>query len=261
MISFTSTVSAVEYSLLEPLQSTTSYQVVSSGLGVYLADISQYLFMVIAVVSAFYLIYGGIQYLTTDMSSNRQQGKETIKRVIVGLIFIFSIWTVFNAINPDLLRVVDFGGRLTTGGPVVTQGPGQTPTPGTVVGCTEGLVNIPGTCSSTGGQCKLCASAANNLNNMIAAAARDGITLRVISAYRDVPSCNVAAGVTCAAAGRSMHEVGKAVDFDGFKNASAGAATDPRFLWLKNNASKYGFYNYLVPRASDEYNHWSTSGY
>ena len=96
------------YTLLEPLSngSTTNYDVYGEGLSTYLGDITKYLFMLIALVSAFYLIYGGIQYLTTDMSSLKLQGKETIKRVIVGLVFIFSIWTVFNAVNPDRKSVV-----------------------------------------------------------------------------------------------------------------------------------------------------------
>ena len=60
--------------------------------------------MIVAIIAAFYLVYGGIQYLTTDMSSTKLEGKETIKRVLVGLIFIFSVWTIFNAINPQFLK-------------------------------------------------------------------------------------------------------------------------------------------------------------
>ena len=109
------------YTLLEPLSngSTTNYDVYGEGLSTYLGDITKYLFMLIALVSAFYLIYGGIQYLTTDMSSLKLQGKETIKRVIVGLVFIFSIWTVFNAVNPELLRS-SLGFKASAGSAVVS---------------------------------------------------------------------------------------------------------------------------------------------
>ena len=55
-----------------------------------------------------------------------------------------------------------------------------------------------------------------------------------------------------------MHQQGLAVDFGG--NFKYGPATDKRFVWLTNNASKYGFYNVLYKTKRDEYNHWSTSG-
>ena len=124
------------YTLLEPLYQgvTKVYDVQASGLSLYITDITRYFFMLVAVIAAFYLIYGGIQYLTTDMSSLKLEGKETIKRVIVGLIFIFSIWTVFNAINPDLLRSApDFktvsgsSSAAGSGSNTGATGPGNTP--------------------------------------------------------------------------------------------------------------------------------------
>jgi LAS superfamily LD-carboxypeptidase LdcB len=55
-----------------------------------------------------------------------------------------------------------------------------------------------------------------------------------------------------------MHQQGLAVDFSGgFKR---GPATDKRYVWLRANASKFGFYNNLAPAKADEYNHWSTTG-
>ena len=102
----TTTTTISSYTLLEPLQdgAIKSYDIAVSGLSSYISDTARYFFMLLAIVSAFYLIYGGIQYLTTDMSNLKQEGKGTIKRVIIGLVFIFSIWTIFNAINPELLN-------------------------------------------------------------------------------------------------------------------------------------------------------------
>ena len=67
------------YTLLEPLGggATTTYTIEKEGLSKYLTDITRYFFMLVAVIAAFYLIYGGIQYLTTDMSSLKLEGKET----------------------------------------------------------------------------------------------------------------------------------------------------------------------------------------
>ena len=105
-MAITTAASQDSYTLLEPIYqgAVKVYDVQAGGLSLYITDIVRYFFMLVAVIAAFYLIYGGIQYLTTDMAKLKLDGKETIQRVIVGLIFIFSIWTVFNAINPDLLR-------------------------------------------------------------------------------------------------------------------------------------------------------------
>ena len=54
--------------------------------------------------------------------------------------------------------------------------------------------------------------------------------------------------------GRSMHERGMAIDF-----TSSGrlitSRSDPAFIWLRNNASRFGLYN--LP---SEPWHWSTNG-
>lgn len=99
-----------DYQLLEPYgakldgQDKTSYQIQDSGMSTYIKDIARYMYILIAVIAGFYLVYGGIQYLTSDISSLKQEGKATIKRVIYGILFIFTIWTVFNAINPEFLK-------------------------------------------------------------------------------------------------------------------------------------------------------------
>ena len=256
------------YTLLEPLGggATTTYTIEKEGLSKYITDITRYFFMLVAVIAAFYLIYGGIQYLTTDMSSLKLEGKETIKRVIVGLIFIFSIWTVFNAINPDLLRSApDFGSiekESPTGdagtaipppvAPPANSGQPVSPAPSNTLSqyCTSGLETVQG-------NYQMCSTVAGKMRDMIAKAAGDGITLTIVSAYRSAPSCAVTTG-TCAR-NISNHQKGLAVDFGGgFKS---GPATNPTYVWLVKNASSFGFYNTLIQAGyRDEYNHWSTTG-
>ncbi|MBL8778745.1 MAG: D-alanyl-D-alanine carboxypeptidase family protein [Acidimicrobiales bacterium] len=109
------------------------------------------------------------------------------------------------------------------------------------------------------------ASIAGNLQSMLQAAAGDGTTLtgsgwrsnarqiqlRTINGCPDVwtsspSSCRVPTAIP----GTSMHERGLAIDFD---NCSyRGSAC---YIWLANNASRYGFYN--LP---SEPWHWSVNG-
>ena len=220
-----------------------------------------YLLVLVTIAAVFYMIYGGVLYLTTDIINQKKEGKEVITRVIIGLIFVFSVWTIMNSINSGLLKnSLDFSLKklgVTVGSAVSTTlstiaGTPTTPSKPTspVEGCSSGLVTIQGSY-------QLCSTVADNMKSLISDASKDGVNLIVASAYRSQNSGAVAGGGTAAANGKSMHQVGLAVDFSGFKN---GPALDSRFVWLQNNASKYGFYNVLYKTKSDEYNHWSTTG-
>ena len=90
-------------------------------------------------------------------------------------------------------------------------------------------------------------TAANSFQQMKAAAAKDGVNLNINTAYRSyenqVKMANqyglYSKGGKAAVPGTSNHGLGKAVDL----NVKANPGS---FEWLKNNASKYGFYN--IPR-------------
>jgi LAS superfamily LD-carboxypeptidase LdcB len=90
-------------------------------------------------------------------------------------------------------------------------------------------------------------TAANSFQQMKAAAAKDGVNLNINNAYRSyenqVKMANqyglYSKGGKAAVPGTSNHGLGKAVDL----NVKANPGS---FEWLKNNASKYGFYN--IPR-------------
>jgi LAS superfamily LD-carboxypeptidase LdcB len=115
-------------------------------------------------------------------------------------------------------------------------------------------------------------SIAGNVRNLLNAATAAGFNLRG-GGYRD-PAAQIATrrancGPTyydiyekpssqctppTARPGRSMHERGMAIDF-----TSSGrlitSRSDPAFVWLRNNASRFGLYN--LP---SEPWHWSTNG-
>jgi hypothetical protein len=105
---------------------------------------------------------------------------------------------------------------------------------------------------------------AGRVDAMVGAAAASGVTLTgggFRSTERQIelrringcpPDLNAPASrcrVPTAPPGRSMHEVGEAIDFVNCGRSSAC------FTWLSRNASRYGFYN--LPSESW---HWSTNG-
>lgn len=261
------------YTLLESFGTEegvmTTITISETGLGIYLEQIMTYMLMIVTIAAVFFMIYGGILYLTTDIVNKKAEGKEVITRVVIGLIFVFSVWTIMNSINSGLLKnSLNFSlkgigagikaavtgtpspaGTTPTPVPIPTNPSSNTPPAGVSRVCPEGLETVQG-------RYQLCKTVASKMKELISAAAADGVTLTLASAYRSADSGTVSNGTT-AAAGRSLHQVGLAVDFNGFKR---GPATDKRFVWLLNNAGKFGFYNTLYLKRSDEYNHWSTAG-
>lgn len=58
-----------------------------------------------AVLAVIMIVAGGIEYMTTDLVSSKEAGKERIKNAILGLLLALGAWTLLNQINPDLLDV------------------------------------------------------------------------------------------------------------------------------------------------------------
>ncbi len=103
---------------------------------------------------------------------------------------------------------------------------------------------------------KLRAKVNEKLNQLFSAAMKDGIELRVVSAYRSFDYQNTLfntylaqsgfkeANKFSALAGQSEHQTGLAVDIDD-KTAEHTLTADfeltPAFKWLKQNAADYGF--------------------
>jgi biotin carboxyl carrier protein len=130
------------YTLLESFGSESSVDITEGGLGIYLEQIMVYFLMIVTIAAVFFMIYGGILYLTTDIVSKKAEGREIITRVVIGLIFVFSVWTIMNSINSGLLKnSLNFSLKnigvviknAVTGTTNTTTDPGtdQNPTPGT----------------------------------------------------------------------------------------------------------------------------------
>lgn len=263
----------VKYILLEPIsgkpgkENSNNVAISPDGLSNYLNSTYSFVLILIAITAVFYLIYGGMVYLTTDIANKQKQGKEIIVRVITGLVFVFSVWIILNSINPNILKnnltlgIVNTVSGTPTGTTGTTTGSGL---PNITV-CQEGMVNVS--------SITVCKTIENQLKNMISAASKDGISLTG-SGARSVESQIALRKQNCgttnydiyekpsgqctpptAIPGTSNHEKGLAIDFRGIPQHDCSGNI---CKWLQANAGTYGFKNDYA--ATKEYWHWSTTG-
>jgi hypothetical protein len=73
-----------------------------------------------AVFAMIMIIMGGIEYMTSELVSSKQKGKERILNAVFGLILAFGAYAILNTINPDLLNAC-LGGRAEK---IILIGPG-----------------------------------------------------------------------------------------------------------------------------------------
>jgi len=86
-------------------------------------------------------------------------------------------------------------------------------------------------------------------NTLKAAAAGDGVTLHIVSGFRDYPTqerLRQELGAQAAQPGRSRHQSGIALDLNAYGEDSA------EYKWLKANATDHGF----IRTVSTETWHW-----
>lgn len=50
------------------------------------------------------IVYGGIQYMVSDVPGIKVNAKETIKNAILGLLLVLASWLILYTINPELVR-------------------------------------------------------------------------------------------------------------------------------------------------------------
>lgn len=74
-----------------------------NNLGVYLNMMFRLFLGICAVLAVIMIVMGGIEYMTTELISNKEAGKERITHAIFGLLLAFGAWTLLNTINPNLL--------------------------------------------------------------------------------------------------------------------------------------------------------------
>ena len=99
------------YNLLQPLPGIGSQFNPSNAPGQPATSLSSYLNPMInifigicAVLAVIMILFGGIQYMTSELISSKEEGKERIEHAVLGLLLSLGAWSILNTINPNLLK-------------------------------------------------------------------------------------------------------------------------------------------------------------
>ena len=152
------------YKLLAPLPlldatiDTKASEANPCPFGKYLNILIKLFFGICGVLAVVMIVMGGIQYMTSDLVSSKEAGKESIRNAILGLLLGLGAWLILNTINPDLLNsclnsippveitideaVTDAGSGVLVDGNLVKISNGS------AVNCTGGIVSIPSSMGS-----------------------------------------------------------------------------------------------------------------
>jgi len=79
----------------------------------YLQGMFRLLIALATVFAMIMIIWGGIEYMSTDAISGKEEGKERIQNAVWGLILALVSWLILYTINPDLLQFKFFAGDPT----------------------------------------------------------------------------------------------------------------------------------------------------
>lgn len=60
---------------------------------------------VCAVLAMIMIIMGGIEYMTSELISSKEAGKEKILHAVLGLLLALGAWLILNTINPNILNL------------------------------------------------------------------------------------------------------------------------------------------------------------
>lgn len=74
------------------------------ALGGYLNIMIRIFIGLCAVLAVIMIVWGGIEYMTSELISSKAAGKERILGAIFGLLLALGAWTLLNQINPDILN-------------------------------------------------------------------------------------------------------------------------------------------------------------
>ena len=121
------------YNLLAPLPNPEGGELSNidvsgdNALGQYLNIIIKLAIGLAAVLAVVMIVMGGIQYMTTELVSGKEDGKRRITNAVLGLLVALGAWLILFTINPDLLKTelkIDTTTIQFVEGPEITVGEG-----------------------------------------------------------------------------------------------------------------------------------------
>ncbi len=92
------------YCLLQPIAGLKTIPD-STSISTYLNIMFKIGIGLAAVLAVIMIVIGGIQYMSTDAISGKEDGKHRIKGALTGLILALGAWALLNTINPDLVLI------------------------------------------------------------------------------------------------------------------------------------------------------------
>jgi len=102
-------VEAGDYTLLEPLpklsSNGTSALSEKVDLTTYVKDTINLLIALTAAAAVFMIVWGGLQYMTTDSWQGKSDGKKKVFDAVIGLIMVLCTYTILYTVNPNLVYV------------------------------------------------------------------------------------------------------------------------------------------------------------
>lgn len=107
-------------------------------LGSYLQGLYQLFYAVAAVTAIVLIIVGGFQYMSTDAIFDKKEGKDRIRRAVLGFLMVLSSWLILYTINPELAKF-EINFALDDNTP-----PGYRPAPGSGCVSSHDQPTVPG---------------------------------------------------------------------------------------------------------------------
>ncbi|MFA6050485.1 MAG: pilin [Candidatus Paceibacterota bacterium] len=97
---------AAGYTALSPVPGLTKAESGSSmDLGPYMKKLYNFLIGAAAALAVIMVIWGGVEYMTTDAIGHQEEGKQKIQNAILGLLLALSSYIILQTINRDLLNL------------------------------------------------------------------------------------------------------------------------------------------------------------
>src|SRR3989344_4832352 len=95
-----------EYELLGPipLSGVDSAPTDETTAELYIKGVFMLIIAIAGGLAVVRIIFGGIQYMSTDAFEGKSDAKNTIQNAIWGLLLAISAWLILFTINPDLIK-------------------------------------------------------------------------------------------------------------------------------------------------------------